>query len=400
MRWPTLRLEELAAREPGAIKIGPFGSQLKKSELVSSGVHVLGIENVLSGRFDDFGDRYITYEKFGYLNSVEVKSGDLLITMMGTIGKVCVVPPDISTSIMDSHLLRFRPNKTLCSADYVSWLIKGSQAIRESLISRAHGAIMKGLNSEIIRSLPAPLPPKDEQGRIVHLLGDTEKLVELRASADQLTRELVPALFHEMFGDPEHTSYPVRLLVDLVPRDRPITYGILKPGPDIVDGVPYVRVVDIRESRLHVAQLKKTSKEISEQYKRSKLEPGDVLITIRGSVGRTCIVPEELRGANITQDTARLAINPDFERIYLMEFLSTQWAQRWMRQHTQGQAVRGINLGDLKKIPVPVAPLMMQKDFAKRVEQIRELEAMQTRSRRGLDGLFGSMLHRAFNGEL
>jgi type I restriction enzyme S subunit len=400
MRWPVLRLEELAAAEPASIKIGPFGSQLKKSELVSSGVHVVGIENIIAKSFDDLGSRYITEEKFKTLSSVEIKPGDVLITMMGTIGKVCVVPPLKNTSIMDSHLLRFRPNRELCSPEYVTWLIRGSHSVREALANRAHGAIMKGLNSGIIRSLPAPLPPLKEQARIVELLDETEALQNLRGQADVRTTALIPALFHEMFGDSEHTPYAVKPLADLVRPDRPITYGILKPGPDTEGGVPYVRVLDIKQHRLHAHQLLKTTRTIAEQYRRSILSPGDILVTIRGTVGRTCVVPDELEGANITQDTARLAIISAMAGRYVVEFLNTPWAQSWMSHHMVGQAVKGINLGDLRKIPIPVPPRALQDQFAQRVAKMRELEGHQGASRQCMDNLFQSMIHRAFSGNL
>src|SRR2546425_2943757 len=217
MRWPVLRLEELAAREPGSIKIGPFGSQLKKTELVDSGIHIVGIENVLSKQFDGLGTRHVTEEKFSTLRSVEVKPGDVLITMMGTVGEVAVVPNGTSASIMDSHLLRFRPNPEICSSEYVAWLIKGNAATRTVLDRRAHGSIMKGLNSSIVRSLPAPLPPLSEQERIVRILDDGEELQKLRAQADRRTADLIYALFHEMFGDPGTNSkgWPVKPFGDL-----------------------------------------------------------------------------------------------------------------------------------------------------------------------------------------
>ncbi|MBK9996281.1 MAG: hypothetical protein IPO99_03900 [Nitrospira sp.] len=88
--WQIRPLEELVVQDKAGIKIGPFGSQLKKCDLVSNGIHVLGIENVLSGKFDELGERYISQEKFQTLESVEVVPGDLLLTMMGTIGKVAV----------------------------------------------------------------------------------------------------------------------------------------------------------------------------------------------------------------------------------------------------------------------------------------------------------------------
>lgn len=251
-----------------------------------------------------------------------------------------------------------------------------------------------------VKRIPVPLPPLPEQEQIVKLLDEADELRKLRAQADRRTGDLIPALFHEMFGDPEHTQFPVRVLSELVRSDRPITYGILKPGPDTAGGVPYVRVLDIKQNRLHHDQLLKTTKEIAHQYRRSTLLPGDILVTIRGTVGRTCIVPEELKGANITQDTARLAAIAATETRYVVEFLNTPWAQSWMGHRMLGQAVKGLNLGDLRRLPVPVPPLPLQKEFASRVTEIRELEAKQAASRGRLDALFQSMLHSAFRGEL
>ena len=247
MRWPVLKLEQLAAAEPASIKIGPFGSQLKKSELVASGVHVIGIENVLAVSFDGLGSRYITEDKFRSLSSVEVKPGDVLITMMGTIGEVCVVPPTISKSIMDLHLLRFRPNRALWSPEYVSWLMKGSAVVRDALNNRAHGAIMKGLNSSIIRSLPAPLPPLNEQERIVKLLDEANELREIRIQADRRTAAFIPALFDEMFQKPTFQKVALR---ELAAKERnsfvngPFGSDLL--SSELMDaGVPVVYIRDI-----------------------------------------------------------------------------------------------------------------------------------------------------------
>ncbi len=174
MKWLQTKLGQLGASGQASIKIGPFGSQLKKSELTRSGIHVLGIENLLSHNFDGVGERYISEAKFESMRSFEVKPGDILISMMGTIGEVAIVPNGISTSIMDSHLLRFRPNYAVTSAEYIFWLIKGSTNLKAAIHGSAHGAIMKGLNSSIIRALPAPLPPLSEQRQIVKVLNQQQ----------------------------------------------------------------------------------------------------------------------------------------------------------------------------------------------------------------------------------
>jgi type I restriction enzyme, S subunit len=190
------------------------------------------------------GNRYITEDKFKSLNTVEVKAGDVLITMMGTIGEVCVVPSAISKSIMDSHLLRFRPNRMLCSPEYVSWLIKGSKAVHEALGNRAHGAIMKGLNSSIIRSLPAPLPPLAEQTWIVKLLHEADALRKFRAEADSRMVDLIPAMFNEMFGDAKTNpkDWPRGRLQDF---GADVRYGLGQPPALDPNGVPHYCVRQI-----------------------------------------------------------------------------------------------------------------------------------------------------------
>ena len=326
---------------------------------------------------------------------VLVTENDLLVALDGTPGLVSTgYRGAISSGIRKVDVL----DKQTLSLSWLRYALN-SPDVQVTIKRHTRGITILHASSAVSH-IHIPIPPMVEQERIVTMLNEADKLRKLRTQADDRTAAIIPALFHEMFGDPEHTRLSLKPLIELVLGERPITYGILKPGPDIEDGVPYVRVLDIKQSRLHVEQLRKTTREIANQYRRSTLCPGDILVTIRGTVGRTCIVPHELTGANITQDTARLAIIPSIEPVYVVEFLNTPWAQSWMNHHSQGQAVKGINLGDLKKLPVPVPPSSSQREFTKRVTEIREMETAQSSSRQRLDDLFQSMLHRAFNGEL
>jgi type I restriction enzyme S subunit len=318
------------------------------------------------------------------------EAGDVLLSVRAPVG-----PTNFATErcCIGRGLAAIRGKPTQCNQSYIRYFLRRFEV---DIAARGIGSTFAAINRTDIERLQIPVPPLAEQERMVALLDEADELRKLRAQADRRTVDLIPALFHEMFGDPEHTDLPVKPLAELVLPDRPITYGILKPGPDIEGGIQYVRVLDIKQNRLHVHQLVRTSKAIAAQYKRSTLRSGDVLVSIRGTVGRTCIVPLELDGANITQDTARLAIISSVESRYVVEFINTPWAQNWMGRRILGQAVKGINLGDLRKLPVPVPPLSLQQEFAQRVTGIRAMEAEQAGSRKRLDDLFQAMLHRAF----
>ncbi|MCK5930892.1 MAG: restriction endonuclease subunit S [Fulvimarina manganoxydans] len=242
---------------------------------------------------------------------------------------------------------------------------------------------------------------RGEQRRIAAILDKADALRRKRKRALDLLDGLTQSIFLEMFGDPIQNAngHPVASLAEVVSPDRKITYGILKPGPDVADGVPYVRVVDIQNNRVNVDQLRRTTPEIAHEYRRSKLKAGDLLISIRGHVGRMAIAPEECDGANITQDTARLAVK-DADAEFVKAQLETDPARHWMDQRTRGAAVKGINLGDLRQFPIILPKRDEQERFRQCVERLRAKELANSAQLQQLDILFASLQSRAFSGQL
>ena len=156
---------------------------------------------------------------------------------------------------------------------------------------------------------------------------------------------------------------------DIIETGRPITYGILKPGSGFVGGIPVVKVKDMQDGVIDQSNLLLTSPEIDAQYQRSKLRAGDLLITIRGSVGRMAEVPENLEGANITQDTARLTISNEYNKIYIRGVLESAPLQLEMERNIRGVAVKGINIGFLRELQIPICDRGVQDRLAGIYEQ-------------------------------
>ncbi|AYM88770.1 restriction endonuclease subunit S [Pseudoalteromonas agarivorans] len=154
-------------------------------------------------------------------------------------------------------------------------------------------------------------------------------------------------------------------LNDFVSSDAPICYGILKPGSHIENGIPVVKVKNIFSGKIHTEKLLKTSTDIHHQYKRAELKSGDVLLTIRGTTGRVAIVQRELDGANITQDTARIRVSTEDCSLYLFYALQSPQTQRQIVLNTVGQAVKGINIAEVKKLNILHPPRAEQQKIAK-----------------------------------
>jgi len=173
--WDTFYITQVIETTNG-IKIGPFGSQLKKELLTSSGYKVYGQENVYEKDME-LGNRYISKEHFKKLSSCELKEGDFIISMMGTIGKCMMVPCKYEAGIMDSHLIRIRLNKSKIDSElllhYFSSSILTNQVNKLSV-----GGIMDGLSSKIVKNISVPLPPtKAEQTAIAEALNDADALI-------------------------------------------------------------------------------------------------------------------------------------------------------------------------------------------------------------------------------
>lgn len=165
--------------KPNGIKIGPFGSQLKKEILLPDGQYrVYGQENVYNHDFG-LGDRYLSKEHFNRLNSCEIIPGDFVMSTMGTIGKCAIVPDSIQCGIMDSHLIRLRIDGKKINPNYLLQLFSDQYHYLSDQTARlAVGGIMDGLSVGIVSNLSVIYPENlDEQNEIVSVLSDMDETI-------------------------------------------------------------------------------------------------------------------------------------------------------------------------------------------------------------------------------
>ena len=149
-------------------------------------------------------------------------------------------------------------------------------------------------------------------------------------------------------------------LADVVDPGRPITYGIVQPGPRQEEGVgiPIIRGQDYGNGVVRSHSLYWVSPEIAASYKRSVVRRGDLLISIVGVyVGTIGEVPAALDGANLTQTTARLAIRADLDSRFFFHQLISPAFQREVSRFTKGSAQPGLNLSDVEwmRVVIPTA---------------------------------------------
>jgi type I restriction enzyme S subunit len=210
-------------------------------------------------------------------------------------------------------------------------------------------------------------------------------LRRLRSEADRRADALVPALFHEMFGDVARNSkrWPVKPFGELADNKD----GMRKP----------VKASDRAERKGEYPYYGASG--IIDYVEGYLFDETALLIGEDGAnlLARSTPIAFLAHGKYWVNNHAHVVTNNDkADLIYLCVALNG----RDLANYVTGSAQPKLNQANLNRIPIPVPPLALQREFAARVSEIRALEAVQSASRQRLDDLFQSILHRAFSGEL
>jgi type I restriction enzyme S subunit len=165
-------------------------------------------------------------------------------------------------------------------------------------------------------------------------------------------------------------------LGELTENTRPICYGVLKPGPQIEGGVPLVKITDMDKRILGPDGMQQISNELDNEFRRSRLRGGEVLLSIQGTVGRVAIAASTLEGANISRTIA--VIDPDdrlhnFYLMYILEKIATQGDF-----DSAGSTRESLNISTIRDMKVLCPPLPEQKRIVDLISSVDSyIEALQ-----------------------
>lgn len=173
--WEVCEIQDLLAAVDPAMRSGPFGSALLKDELVGAGIPFLGIDNVFVERFDRNFKRFVTPGKFLQLQRYAVRTDDLMITIMGTVGRCCLVPADVGEALSSKHTwtisldqAKYSPYLAMLQVNYSDWVLRHFSKDQQ-------GGTMSAIRSETIRSTLLPVPPREEQEAIEGILSELSR---------------------------------------------------------------------------------------------------------------------------------------------------------------------------------------------------------------------------------
>ncbi|EPC3544757.1 restriction endonuclease subunit S [Aeromonas hydrophila] len=252
-------------------------------------------------------------------------------------------------------------------------------------------AAQPGLSAEALLNLQIALPSEPEcesiaafldyeTARIDRLIAQQQRLIELLKEKRQavishaVTKGLnpdVPMKYSgvEWLGQvPEH--WVVARLKQVIESGSSISYGIVQPGDALDEGVPFIQTTNISQGKLALEALPKTSKSIEESYPRSRLNGGEVILGIRASIGAAYVVPEELKGANLSRGVARIQPSDLISSEFLVWFFQTNAVEQYWGLNKQGSTFSEVSIETVRELSVVIPSDKEQLEICSYVQSI------------------------------
>lgn len=267
-----------------------------------------------------------------------------------------------------------------------------SETVFAEAIATSVGTKMPRTSWDALQQLEVFRPALSEQRSIATALDTAQDTIDETERIVGKLERVQEGLLHELLEPRD--GWTVHALARCV--RVPITYGIVQAGPHVPGGVPYIRTGDMSGDRLRLEGLMRTSDAIASAYARSRVTTGDLVASLRASVGTIHTVPPELDGANLTQGTARIAPSSDVDPRYLLWALRSPNVQRHFARIAKGTTFPEITLADLRRVPIARPPSRSAQSTI--VQQLDTMDATLHHEKRTLTKL--RKLERALSHDL
>lgn len=340
--------------------------------------------NVSENAIDWASSKRISELSNAKVGATRVFTGDLVTVRVGEPGVTAVIPPEIDGCNCASMMI-VRRHYSFDS----TWLccLMNSKYGRMQVENVQYGTAQKQFNISDAVCFSYPVPPLVEQRAIAAALSDMDTLIR---GLDQLIakkRDIKQAAMQQLltgqqrlpgFAPPMQLfkntqvgrmpeDWEIARLGDLVDPSRSIRYGIVQPGRYDPQGRYMLRGQDYSEAKgwANPSDVFRVSPEVEERYRNARVKKGDLIMTIVGYCGHVEIIPAWLDGANLTQTTVRIAIDPGKAiSTYCKYVLLDSTGKNQVAAYMKGAAQPGLNCGDIEQFLVPMPTIPEQAAIA------------------------------------
>ena len=351
------------------------GYAFKPSDWSDIGIPIIRIQDLTGNSYQ--ANRY----NGEYDKRYEIHDGDVLISWSASLG---VYVWTGEKAVLNQHIFKVVFNKVEVDK---SFFVHQVRNILENSASQAHGATMKHLTKPVFDALPFNLPSVVEQQRISSVLDKLTNLISLRKQQLAKLDELVKARFVEMFGDPMRnpSEWPIHQLQEYILFLTSGSRGWAQYFTN--SGEYFITIKNVKNCRVTLDDVQYVIPPNDAEAKRTKVEEGDLLISITADLGRTGVITKEIAdyGAYINQHLTcirldRKALHP----LYVAYYMESEAGKIQFRLKNQNGVKAGLNFNAINSLNLMVPPLERQNYF---VDFVAKMERQKLTIQQSLDKL-------------
>jgi len=331
-----------------------------------------------------------------------VPAGAIIVPTRMAVGKAAISAIDLA---INQDLKAILPNENVDRRFLLHFLLSQASFLK----SRAQGATVKGIKLDLLRSLPFPRLPIEEQRGIAAIMDKAASIRSKSERALELADNFSKSAYVHMVGHehPDHESWMPTRLEQLAEHHK----GSMRTGPFgsalrhsefANEGIAVLGIDNAVQNRFAWGERRYITQDKYSELTRYRVLPGDVIITIMGTTGRSAVIPDNIPEAITTKHLA--AITCDSKKV-LPEFLSfavhsDPLVIGQIEQANKGAIMQGLNLGIIKKLEINVPPLDAQRDFVRVLKKTTEINNNFSTGLGSGDDLYASISQHVFYGEL
>lgn len=399
----NIKLKDIASNKKYSIVDGPFGSSLKNSDYVNEGIPVLQGKNITGDTFNFYDVRFITNQKAEKLARSKVIVGDYLLVKIGSIGYLARITSlnEFDYAIIPANLAKISIDETKIYPTYFEQFFK--QPITKWRLNKLSSKTAQpALSLSKIKDFEISVPDTlADQIKIATVLSKAEALIKQRKENIDLLDEFLKSTFYELFGDPvlqvKNKGLPIKKLGDICDvRD-----GTHDSPRYVSEGYPLITSKNLTLGKIDMTDINLISKSDYENInKRSKVDRGDIIMPMIGTIGNPVIVEDEPEFAIKNVALIKFTQSSPVNNIFIKHLFESNYFERVVQELSRGGTQKFISLGAIRNIQIPIPGKPLIGVFKNIYEKTSLLKKQFEISLNDLENLYGSLSQRAFKEEL
>ena len=328
----------------------------------------------------------------GYYSEYNHAKPTVLITCRGaTCGTINVCKPQ--SYVTGNAMALDDLDEEKISLEFLVHTLQGTD-FRKAI----NGVAQPQITRQSLKHIQIPLPPLEEQKRIAEILDAADALRAKRRESLAKLDDLLQSTFLDMFGDP--VTNPKGWEVSKLGDQCDVRDGTHDSPKYVEDGHPLLTSKNFKDGKINYDGANLISADdFNKVNQRSKVDIGDLVMPMIGTVGNPVLVESEPDFAIKNVALFKFAENsPDPN--FIRALLCSHYFEHITSKTNRGASQKFVSLKDLRGMPIFLPPLDLQQRFAEIVSSVEEQKAKMRKHLEQLDDLFASLQQRAFRGDL